>query len=89
MNIYSNRPVNRISRRARAAERRVTFAAVMLTFSVIVTLATVKRIVDDNKKSDLSEAAALAYAVVASPESESSTESESVGDDVVVTDIIA
>ncbi len=88
--MYSNRPANRISRRARAAERRITFAAVMLTFSVIVTLATVKRVVDGHKKSDLSEAAALAYAVVASTESATGTESGAAdSDDIVVTNIIA
>ncbi len=66
MIIYSNRPVNSPSRRARAAERRTTFAAVMLTFSVIITLATVKRIIDrPNESGNLSDVAALAYAAIA------------------------
>lgn len=90
VNIYTNRPANRISRQARAAERRITFAAIMLTFSIIVSLATIKRIVDEHKKSDLSNAAALAYAVVASPESTSGDETSAAGGDgFSVTDIIA
>mgnify|MGYP001032575740 CR=1 FL=1 len=97
MNVYTNRPVNRISRRARAAERRVTLAAVLLTFSVIVTLATVRRIIDERQGSNLSEAAALAYAAVMPAEStaessaadDDSTDDDTVYDNIVVTDIIA
>lgn len=90
MNIYTNRPANRVSRRVRAAERRVTLAAVLLTFSVIVTLATIRRIIDGQRSSNLSEAAALAYAAVAPTESASDTGGDTSADDnYVVTDIIA
>jgi hypothetical protein len=92
MIIYSNRPVNRISKRARTAERRTTLAAVLLTFSVIATLATAKRIFESNgDRDDLSDAAALAYAAVAEPETTSGpadSDGTEVGD-IVITDIIA
>ena len=82
MNTYTNQPVNRPSKGARSAERRTTTAAILLTFSIIFTLATVKRLIGENtgEKSDLSEAAALAYAAVNNIETES---------DYVITDIIA
>lgn len=92
MMIYTNRPVNRKSRKARAAERRTTLAAVMLTFSVIATLATVKRIIDGSGGGgDLSDAAALAYAAVITPETTSGTaeSNEAVETDFAITDIIA
>jgi hypothetical protein len=85
VNIYTNRPANRISRRARAAERRVTLAAVLLTFSVIVTLATIRRIIDSQKTGSLSEAAALAYAAVVPTESASDTGGDTLADNDDIT----
>ena len=82
MNTYTNQPVNRPSKSARAAERRTTTAAILLTFAIIFTLATIKRLIGQNTGDDLSGAAALAYAAVHTVGTEET-------DDFIITDIIA